>query len=98
MTNKNLSERMGVVETKVENLNEKLDDLKDHVCSSKDELKTQLENMAKSAEQAHDVLTEKITELEKIKDKWFWVLTGAVAAISWAIGHWGLLVKMLGEG
>lgn len=95
MISKNVSERIGVVETKVENLNEKLDDLKKDVCESKDEIKEQLENIAKSAEDAHTTLTEKITHLEKIKDKWFWFFTGAVAVISWALGHTGLIAKIL---
>ena len=39
MTTKNLAERIGVVETKVENLSEKLDELKADVVGSKEEIK-----------------------------------------------------------
>jgi outer membrane murein-binding lipoprotein Lpp len=96
MTNKNITERIGIVETKVENLNEKVDALKNDVVGSKNEIKEHLDCMAQSAKDAHDVLTEKICELEKIKDKWFWFFTGAVAVISWVIGHFNLLAKILG--
>lgn len=96
MASKNLSERIGVVETRVENLNEKVDELKSDVVSSKEEIKEHLDCLGQKAEEAHAVLSRKITDLEKIKDKWFWFFTGAVAVASWAIGHSGLIAKILG--
>ena len=95
MASKNLSERIGVVEIKVENLNEKVDNLKKDVCDSKEEIKEHLDCLGQKAEEAHAILTKKITDLEKIKDKWFWFFTGAVAVISWAIGHSGFIAKIL---
>ena len=95
MTTKNLAERIGVVETRVENLNEKLDELKSDVVSSKEEIKEHLDCIAKSAEEAHAVLTEKITNLERVKDKWFWIFTGALAVIAWKLGDSGLIIQLL---
>ena len=95
MTTKNLGERIGIVETKVENLSEKLDELKADVVGSKEEIKEHLDCLGQKAEEAHAILTKKITDLEKIKDKWFWFFTGAVAVISWAIGHSGFIAKIL---
>ena len=95
MPSKNLSERIGVVETRVENLNEKVDELKADVVGSKEEIKEHLDCLGQKAEEAHAILTKKITDLEKIKDKWFWFFTGGVAVISWAIGHSGFIAKIL---
>ena len=68
MTTKNLGERIGIVETKVENLSEKLDELKADVVGSKEEIKEHLDCLGQKAEEAHAILTKKITDLEKIKD------------------------------
>ena len=96
MTTKNLGERIGVVETKVENLSEKLDELKSDVVSSKEEIKEHLDCLGEKAEEAHAKLSKKISDLERLKDKWFWFFTGAVAVGSWFIGHSGLIAKILG--
>ena len=68
MTTKNLAERIGVVETRVENLNEKVDELKADVAGSKEEIKEHLDCLGQKAEEAHAVLNKKITDLEKIKE------------------------------
>ena len=69
-------ERLGVVETKVANLDEKLDDLKGdvkdvHDCLDKtrDEVTKQLTTMHSEACRQHTSLESKIDELEKSKNK-----------------------------
>lgn len=71
------AERLGIVETKVENINEKLDnikvDVKDlHDCLDRtgENLKTQLETMHQDSCRQHDQLANKIRELEQIKRKY----------------------------
>ena len=69
-------ERLGVVETKVANLDEKIDDLKVsvrdvHDCLDRtgEDLKTQLCKMYDESCSQHSALSAKIQEMEKAKDK-----------------------------
>ena len=87
-------ERLGIVETKVENLNEKLDDVKVdikqvHDCLDRtgDELKTTLKDMHESSLQQHAELATKISELEKWKQKWVYMIAGGAVVVSWASAH-----------
>lgn len=64
------AERLGIVETKVENLNEKLDHIQDDFKSSHSEIKEQLKTMYDASCTQHAELATKITNLEKFKSKW----------------------------
>jgi dsDNA-specific endonuclease/ATPase MutS2 len=71
------AERLGIVETKVENLNEKLDDIKTdvkdmHDCLDKtrDGVMSKLDEMYGASCQQHEQLAGKIKELEKIKTRY----------------------------
>lgn len=88
------AERLGVVETKVENLSEKLDDIKTevkqmHDCLDKtrDELSNKLEQMYQASCTQHAELAKKISTLEKIRDKITWMTAGAVAIAGISLGH-----------
>lgn len=70
-------ERLGIVETKVENINEKIDelrvDIKDvHDCLDRtgETLKAQLDVMHQDSCRQHDQLAGKIRELEQVKRKY----------------------------
>jgi flagellar capping protein FliD len=91
-------ERLGVVETKVENLNEKLDDLKIdvkemHNCLDKtrDGLTEKLNEMYDASCSQHSQLAKEISSLKSQRDKWVWLGAGALAALGWASGHMDLL-------
>jgi len=86
-----LSERLGVVETKVENLNEKLDDIKVTITDNKKEVSEQLDKMYQASCEQHEELGRKFSELEKFKNKWSYLVMGAIAALGWAAGHTGAL-------
>ena len=84
------AERLGVVETKVENLDEKLDeikvDVKDmHDCLDRtgETLKAQLNSMHQESCRQHNDLANKITELERIKRKY---TTYAMMALAFIAG------------
>jgi chaperonin cofactor prefoldin len=71
-----LPERVGVLENQVENINEKLIDLKAdvremHDCldNTRDLLAEQLKIMSVASEEQHNELYEKINALEKVKSK-----------------------------
>lgn len=87
-------ERIGIVETKVENLNEKLDDLKTdvkdmHDCldRTRDDIKDQLKEMYDASCTQHAELAKKISGLEKVREKTMWMVAGGVAAAGILSGH-----------
>jgi hypothetical protein len=95
-------ERLGIVETKVENLNEKLDDLKTdvkdmHDCldQTRDSLLGKLDEMYSASCNQHAELATKITELEKWKQKWVYMLAGGAVVISWVSAHADTLIKLI---
>lgn len=88
------TERLGIVETKVENINEKIDDLrvdvKDmHDCLDKtrDDLKAELEKMYGASCTQHAALAQDISELKKTKEKWTWMIAGGIGVGGWIAGH-----------
>jgi len=98
-----IEERIGVVETKVENLNEKLDDLKvdvkemhDCLDKTRDELKGQLTEMYDASCSQHASLAKEISELKSQRDRWVWTSAGIIAAIGWVSGHTEMIAKIFG--
>jgi hypothetical protein len=87
-------ERLGIVETKVENLNGKLDDLKvdvkdmhDCLDKTRDSLIVKLDEMYSASCNQHSELATKISELEKWKQKWVYMIAGGAVVVSWASAH-----------
>ena len=87
-------ERIGIVETKVENLSEKLDDLKSdvkemHDCLDKtrDNLLEKLDEMYGASCTQHAELAKKLSALEKIREKTMWMVAGGVAVAGIFSGH-----------
>jgi len=87
-------ERIGIVETKVENLSEKLDDLKGdvkemHDCldNTRDGLLKKLDEMYGASCEQHAELAKKISGLEKIRERTMWMVAGAVAILGILSGH-----------
>lgn len=95
-------ERLSVVETKVENITEKIDTLKTevkdmHDCLDKtrDELKGELEKMYGASCQQHSALAEDISELKRLKDKWTWMIAGGIGVGGWIAGHSDKIFQLL---
>ena len=98
-----IEERIGVVETKVENLNEKLDDLKidvkdmhDCLDKTRNDLTGQLTEMYDASCSQHASLAKEISELKSQRDRWVWTSAGIIAAIGWVSGHSEVIIKILG--
>ena len=96
------SERLGIVETKVENLNEKLDDLKvdvkdmhDCLDQTRDLLAEQLKIMAEASDKQHEEIAKKISAMEKLKDKWTYTVMGGIVALGWASAHTEQILAIL---
>jgi len=95
-------ERIGIVETKVENLSEKMDDLKVdvkemHNCLDKtrESLVEKLEEMYDASNNQHAELAAKISDLEKIREKTMWMVAGAVATLGILSGHFEKILAFL---
>ena len=87
-------ERLGVVETKVANLDEKLDDIKidvkdmhDCLDKTRDSVMAKLDEMYGASCEQHSQLANKITELERFKQKWIYMTAGGIAVLGFLSGH-----------
>ena len=87
-------ERIGIVETKVENLSEKMDDLKvdvkdmhDCLDKTRDSLVEKLNEMYTASCDQHAELAKKIGNLEQIRQKMVWMVAGGVAFAGILSGH-----------
>ena len=96
------AERIGIVETKVQNLDEKIDEIKNdikemHDCLDKTRngLTDKLNEMYDASCSQHSALAKEITELKVQRDKWIWWAAGAVATFGWATGHADILLKLV---
>ena len=97
-----IEERIGVVETKVENLVEKLDTIKadvkemhNDIDKTRTELKDQLDKMYDASCTQHAALADRIGQIERLKDKWTYAAAGAVALMGWASGHADKILNFL---
>lgn len=88
------AERLAVVETKVTNLDEKIDDLKETIDDTKVSLSEKLDIMYQASCTQHAELAKKLTEVEKFKDKWTYLIMGGIAVIAWLTGHSGIITKL----
>jgi len=96
------TERLGIVETKVENLNEKLDGIKGdvkemHDCldNTREGLTNKLNEMYDASCSQHKSLAEEINALKSQRDKWLWTAAGAIAVMGWVSGHAETLIKFI---
>ena len=65
-----VAERVSVLETKVENFNEKFDDIKQDITSNQTSLLNTLSEMRDASTTQHADMAAKIKDLQQIKDKW----------------------------
>ena len=96
------AERLGIVETKVENLDSKMDELKvdvkdmhDCLDKTRDDLKAKLDEMYGASCTQHSELAKKISDMEKLKDKWTYTVMGAIIVVSWASAHADKILAIL---
>jgi SMC interacting uncharacterized protein involved in chromosome segregation len=82
-----VSERVSVLETKVDNFGEKLDEVKVDVKESHTDIKEQLKTMYDASCSQHAELASKIKDLEGFKMKWSYMILGGLAVLGWVTGH-----------
>ena len=95
-------ERIGIVETKVENLSEKMDDLKidvkdmhDCLDKTRDSLVEKLNEMYNASCDQHAELAKKIGNLEQIRQRMVWMVAGGVAFAGILSGHLDKILAFL---
>jgi hypothetical protein len=95
-------ERISIVEVKVENLNEKMDDLKvdvkdmhDCLDKTRGSLLEKLDEMYSASCDQHAELAKKISNLEQIRQKMLWMVAGGVAFAGILSGHMDKLLAFL---
>jgi hypothetical protein len=96
------AERLGVVETKVHNLDEKMDELKvdvkdvhDCLDRTRDSLTGQLEKMYDASCSQHSALAQEISALKIQRDRWVWTAAGGLVVLSWVSAHFDSLGKIV---
>lgn len=96
-------ERLGIVETKVVNLDEKIDDLKNdvkdmHDCLDKtrDTLSEQLDKMYNASCEQHAALGKELRELKRDRDRFIFTMAGVIAALGLLSGHTDKILKLFG--
>ena len=98
-------ERLGIVETKVANLDEKIDEIKVDVNQLGSGINSRLDQMydasctqhaelAKSIKSTHIELDAKISELQQFKQKWMYLVLGGIAVLGFVSGHFETLIKI----
>ena len=98
-----IDERLGIVETKVHGLDEKIDELKidvkdmhDCLDKTRDDLTTQLKTMYDASCSQHSALAKEISALKSQRDKWVWLAAGGLAVFGWVSGHSDIITKVFG--
>ena len=95
-----LPERVSVLEVKVSNIDEKIDDIKDGIGANHISLVEQLKSMRDESTAQHNELAGKIKVLESIKAKWTMYAAIAIAFLAGSgilhIDNIKTLVKFLG--
>ena len=100
-----VAERVSVVEVKITNLDEKIDDIKADVNGLGAGINHRLDTMydascaqhaelAKSIKTTHQELDSKITELQQFKQKWMYMMLGGIAVLGFVSGHFDTIVKV----
>lgn len=90
-----VAERVSVLETKVDNFSEKLDDIKQDVTNNHSDIKLQLEKMYTASCTQHAEMAGKIKELEGFKMKWTYMILGGLAVLGWVSGHIDAITNFL---
>lgn len=88
-------ERISVLETKVDSLKEDVREMHDCLDKTRDQLTEKLDTMYAASCQQHAELAKKLSEVEKFKDKWIYIVMGGVAVLGWATGHIDTIAKFL---
>lgn len=94
-----LPERVAVLETKMTNLDEKMDFIKDTQATNHDSIIETLKKMREESTAQHSELAGKVKDLEEVKNKWIrWSMMGLAfaAGAGWIHQDYSTILKFLG--
>ena len=89
------NERVAVLETKVDNLKEGVDDLKHCLNESHKQMIQQLDDYREENARDHARVMNMLDELMLWKNKWVWVGGAVLTLLSLVFGHLETIVKVL---
>ena len=78
-----VAERVSVLETKIENFDEKFDDIRQDITTNQTSLVGTLKEMRDSSTSQHAEMAAKIKDLQVLKDKW---IKYSMVALAFAAG------------
>ena len=93
----NLQERVGIAETQIDHLEEKIDQVQSNSKEFHTEVKDKLEEMQIASTKQHKELGEKISNLEKLKDRWIAWAIGAAFAVQIILQNWNQIAHIIGK-
>jgi hypothetical protein len=94
-----LPERVAVLEVKVTNIDEKMDDLKQDLCDNHSNIIDTLKAMREESTAQHNELASKVKDLEVYKNKWIkYSMVGLAfaAGAGWIHSDLSTILKFLG--
>lgn len=92
-----LQERVGIAETQIDHLEEKIDLVQTNLREFHSEVKDKLEEMQVASTKQHKELGEKINNLEKLKDRWIAWAIGAAFAAQIILQNWDQIGHIFGK-
>lgn len=78
-----VAERVSVLETKIDNFDEKIDDIRQDITANQSSLITALKDMRDTSTSQHAEMADKIKDLQQVKEKW---IKYSMIALAFAAG------------
>jgi len=95
--------RVGIVETKIENLGDKLDDLKSdvkdmHECldNTREGIQEKLDKMYETSCDQHASLGKEVKELKREHDRLLYTFGGGIIVVSFLSNHFDKIITLFG--
>jgi putative methionine-R-sulfoxide reductase with GAF domain len=89
------NERVAVLETKMDGVTEKIDDLRDTLTESHNKLIDQLDHVREENSKEHARVMALLDDLKDFKNKWVWVGGAALTMLSLIFGHLETIIKII---
>ena len=87
-------ERIAILETKVDNLKEGVDGLKDTLNETHQQMMTQLNRVQEENTREHAKVMAQLDDLMQFKNKWVWVGGASLTVLSLVFGHLESIIKL----
>jgi len=89
------NERVAVLETKMDGVTEKIDDLRITLNESHTKLINQLDHVREENSKEHAKVMNLLDDLTRFKDKWVWIGGIGLSIISLIFGHLETIIKFI---